>query len=98
MTPALNTVPEHIRQARIELAAALEPLGEATRIEVMTAACIETGGSIIPVGRTNWGPHYASVTCLDIHHDGDSLEEAIQFWIKAVYRTETDLARLEDAA
>lgn len=85
----MTTVADRIRAARAELAEALQSLPNDQRIMVMTDACIETGGSLVPPAQGKGGAHYAEISCLGIYHSGNDVEEAIANWIKAVHRTET---------
>ena len=93
----MTDIGDRIHAARLELALELEAMPRAQRIEAMQASRIETGGTIIPAGNGNWGPHFAEIDNLGVSHQGAELDEAIAHWIRAVLRIETAMA-LETAA
>lgn len=85
MTSAL---PSAVARQRVDIATVLEPLDSATRAEIMTHEIITHGGTFIPsCDDSTWGPHFAEVSLLGISHTGNSTDECIANWIKAVLRS-----------
>ncbi|WP_370300996.1 hypothetical protein [Pseudooceanicola sp.] len=87
----------HIRRTRLDLAIELECMTAEQRSVAMREACIDHGGCFTPVGRSNWGPHFAEASCLGVYGAGATEAEAIRQWIKAAKRMEV-ATQMESAA
>ena len=80
---------------RGELVETLELALPSAWLEIIDAAIAQHGGSLIPRGQDNWGPHCWHVSILGVAGTGDTLEEAVRDWSRCCRRVR---AAAEDAA
>ena len=88
-----------IAAARRDLALSLEISDTAARIEMMKNEVIATGGTWIdPSKAGGWGPHFYEISLYGVSQTGDSAEEAVRYWSRAVLKMEDALADERGAA
>lgn len=87
--------PAIMHELRCELAETLELAQPTAWADAIEAAIARHGGSLIPRGRDNWGPHWWQISLLGVEGTGDTFEEAVREWSRCARRLRT---AMEDAA
>jgi hypothetical protein len=87
--------PVIMHELRCELAETLELALPSAWAEIIEGAIARHGGSLIPRGRDNWGPHWWQVSVLGVEGTGETLEEAAREWSRCARRLRT---AMEEAA
>ena len=83
-----------IDKQRLDIATALETSTIEERETIAQAAVIDFGGTFVPAATGGrFGPQLAEINLLGVSHLGNTTEECVANWIKAVFRT-----AMEDAA
>lgn len=77
-----------IEQQRLNLAISLEVAPPEFRANIAQQAVIAFGGTFVPASTGGrFGSHLAEINLLGISHMGNTSEECLANWIKAVLRT-----------
>jgi len=77
---------------RLDLAVTLETLPVTDREATIATAILTEGGTFVPRGPTNWGPHQAELSLFGVIAYGADRAECTHNWVNAVMRSAQEAA------